>query len=215
MRKTLGLMAALLVAGTAVADPPPWKEADKDRREAEREWRKEQREADKDRREDWRERAKDEREWEKEQRKAEREWAKDQREAEREWRKAERKAWRELQKDRRQAARERARDGWYDGERWRSYERVRDDYRADDWTAVRRYEAPLAWQPPTVDRIVVFEPGMRLPEPWYMDQYRIAPDPYGLPPPPPRHAWVQVDDDVVLVALASGLVADFVYDIFE
>jgi Ni/Co efflux regulator RcnB len=80
---------------------------------------------------------------------------------------------------------------------------------------MRRYEAPYSWRPPTEQRIVVFEPGMRLPEPWYAERYRIAPDPYGLPPPPPRHAWVQVDDDVVLIALASGLVADFVYDLFE
>lgn len=195
--RNLSLLCALLLATPALADPPPWKAAEKNQREAEREWRKDQHEADKDRRKD------------------QREWAKDQRKAEREWAKAERKAWRDLQKDRRQAARERARDGWYDGERWRPYERVRDAYRAEDWTAVRRYEAPLAWQPPTAERIVVFEPGMRLPEPWYVERYRIAPDPYGLPPPPPRHAWVQVDDDVVLIALASGLVADFVYDLFE
>lgn len=214
MMRNLVVMGLLLMAAPALADPPAWKEAEKERREAEREWRKDEQER-------AREQAKDEREWAKERRKDEKEWAREQREeqrewakAEREWRKEERKAWRELQKERRKAAREAARDGWYDGERWRGYDEPRR-YRNEDWVALRRYAAPVEWRPPTPDRVVVFEPGMRLPDPWYVERYHIVADPYGLPPPPPRHAWVQVDDDAVLVALASGLVADFVYDLFE
>ena len=149
----------------------------------------------------------------KEQRKSERAWAKAERKAAQAWSKAERKAAREQQKALRQAQRAEARDGWYDGEGWRSYDAQRR-YRNDAWVALRSYPAP-AWTPPPDFSVRIYEPGVRLPATWYEERYYIVHDPYGLPPPPPRHRWVQVDDDAVLVALATGLVADFVYDLFE
>ncbi|HET6603600.1 MAG TPA: RcnB family protein, partial [Xanthomonadaceae bacterium] len=105
-------------------------------------------------------------------------------------------------------------DGWYDGDQWRHYD---GDWRYRDqgYRAITTYAPPRAYTPPTDYRAIVFEPGMRLPSPYYREDYYIEHDRYGLPPPPPRHRWVQVDDDVVLVAIASGLVADFVYDLFD
>lgn len=179
------LCIPLLLAGPVLADPPPGKAA----RKAERAWAKEER-------------------------KAEREWAKEERKAERAWDKAQRKAWREQQKAMRESRRASARQGWYDGDDWRSYDEPYR-YRREDWVAVRTYPAPRAWAPPTDEVIYTYEPGMRLPQTWYQESWRIVHDPYGLPPPPPRHRWVQVDDDAVLVAVASGLIADFVYDLFE
>ena len=159
----------------------------------------------------------------KEQRKAQHEWEKDRREHAREVDKAQRedhrerlKAAREEQKELRKARRELAKEGWYDGQRWQAYE---DDYshsyRTRTWEAIERYPAPREWIPPQDYRTVVFEPGMRLPDTWIRETYVVEHHVYELPPPPPRHQWVRVDDDVVLVALASGLIADFVYDLFE
>ena len=180
--------SAVLFSTAVVADPPGGKRA--------HEAAKEQRRAD--------------REWAKEQRKADREWAKEQRKDHREWL----KAAREEQKELRKARRELAKDGWYDGERWHTYD---DDYRyrSNSWEALQSYPAPREWVPPQDYRTVVFEPGMRLPETWYRSGYTLEHHVYALPPPPPRHQWVRVDDDAVLVGLASGLVADFVYDLFE
>jgi Ni/Co efflux regulator RcnB len=37
---------------------------------------------------------------------------------------------------------------------------------------------------------------------------------YRLPPPPYGYRWVRSDRDVVLVALATGLVLDVLYDLY-
>jgi Ni/Co efflux regulator RcnB len=42
--------------------------------------------------------------------------------------------------------------------------------------------------------------------PVYYTQYRLA-------PPPPRHRYVRVGNDILLVAIASGLIASAIYDI--
>ena len=38
--------------------------------------------------------------------------------------------------------------------------------------------------------------------------------PYRLAPPPYGHHWVRVDNDVLLVALSTGLVVDSIYGLF-
>lgn len=212
-----GLCLCMPLAALAF-EPPPWVEERKEAREARKEWR----EHDKERREHERELAKqhreaerdwnkEQREWIKEQREAERELAKDMREDEREWLKRERERQRELRKEQR----ERAREGWYADGRWYDYDddyRYRDQYRE----AIERHPAPHAYSPPPGYEVIVYEPGMRLPPPYFSrDHVIFEPVRYGLPPPPPAYGWVQVDDDAVLVALASGAVADFVYDLFE
>jgi Ni/Co efflux regulator RcnB len=124
------------------------------------------------------------------------------------------KAERERQKSLRKQQRISARAGWYDGSSWNAYgEEIR--YRDGQWQAVVSYAAPRPYLPPPQFEAIVYEPGMRLPEPWYRSEYRIEHRVYNLPPPPPQHHWVMVDDDAVLVALASGLIADFVYDLFR
>ena len=159
---------------------------------------------DKDERKEWRE-------WEKDRREDERERDKSAREAQREWLKNQR----ERQKALREARHELVREGWYDGRRWYDYDR---DYRYRDryWGAIERHPAPFEYRYPGRHEVIVYAPGMRLPQTYVVYDYVIA-DPlrYGLPPPPPDHRWLQVDDDAVLIALASGVVADFVYDLFE
>lgn len=57
--------------------------------------------------------------------------------------------------------------------------------------------------------------GHHLPRPYYGSSYYVDYRPYRLAPPPYGHHWVRVDNDVFLVALASGLIADAVYGIFH
>ena len=184
MRWTLLILATLL-ALPVQADPPAGKQADKERRER-------QREADK----------------------AQREYARDVAKLQRDWRKEDRRAWRERQRALREARRAALGEGWFNGNRWQPYASV-VVYRDALGTALHRHAPPLVWEPPTTHEVLVYQPGMRLPAPWYADRYALAPLPYGLPPPPAHHRWVIVDDDAVLVAIATGLVADFVYDLFE
>ena len=58
--------------------------------------------------------------------------------------------------------------------------------------------------------------GDRLPPEWREEEY-VIPDYqyYNLPPPPPGYYWVRVDDNAVLAVIATGLVADVVYNIFH
>lgn len=56
--------------------------------------------------------------------------------------------------------------------------------------------------------------GYRLPSAYYARPYYIDYRYYRLPPPPYGYQWVRIDNDVVLVALASGLIADILYDLF-
>jgi Ni/Co efflux regulator RcnB len=146
----------------------------------------------------------------KEQHKAERDWHKAQRKQDREWIKQQRSRQKALRKQ--QGAL--ATDGWYDGRGWNDHAEALH-YRDQHWEAVARYPAPRDYLPPADFEVIVYEPGMPLPQPWIRNEYIVEHRPYGLPPPPPGHHWMQVDDDVVLVALASGLIADFVYDLFE
>jgi Ni/Co efflux regulator RcnB len=124
------------------------------------------------------------------------------------------KALREQQREARKARRVAARDGWYDGSNWKAYD-GEYRYRDTEFTALKQYTAPAPYLPPVGFEMRVFEPGVRLPSAWVEPVYYVEHVHYHLPPPPPQHRWVRVDDDVVLVALASGLVADIVYDLFR
>lgn len=184
MRWSLLILATVL-ALPAQANPPAGKQAEKERRER-------QREADK----------------------AQREYAREVAKQQRAWRKEDRQAWRERQRALREAHRETLGEGWYDGGRWRPHGSA-TRYRDALGGALYRHPAPLAWEPPTADEVLLYAAGTRLPARWYDERYALAHQPYGLPPPPAAHRWVIVDDDAVLVAIATGLVADFVYDLFD
>jgi Ni/Co efflux regulator RcnB len=150
----------------------------------------------------------------KKQQQAERKQAREQGKAvdrqDRAWLKAQREQQREARKTRRQAARE----GWYDGSSWKAYD-GEYRYRDAEFGALQRYPMPAAYVPPAGFEVRVYEPGTRLPAAWIAPTYYVEHHHYHLPPPPPQHRWVQVDDDVVLVAVASGLIADIVYDLFR
>ena len=53
-----------------------------------------------------------------------------------------------------------------------------------------------------------------MPPAYYGRPYYVDYNAYRLPPPPYGHRWVRYDRDVVLVALATGLVLDVLYDLY-
>lgn len=92
----------------------------------------------------------------------------------------------------------------------------RYDHRDD-----RRYYAPRTYRPShvyvvprgyTVNRWRV---GARMPAPYYASAYYVDPYAYRLAPPPRGYRWVRVDRDVYMVSIASGLIANVLYDIFR
>lgn len=79
-------------------------------------------------------------------------------------------------------------------------------YRAPRYIAPSHYRnhyQPRHWQR-----------GHYLPAPYRARSYVIDHRSYRLPPPPRGYGYVRVDDDAVLVALASGLIADVLFDTF-
>lgn len=129
----------------------------------------------------------------------------------------------------------------YDGHR---YDRHRDDYRYsrhdhNDWRQHRysshypapvyrygstpgyfevypshRYRSPAHYVYPSGYRSYSWRVGHHLPRSYYAPTYYVDYRSYGLAPPPYGHHWVRVDNDILLVAIATGLVADVLSGIF-
>lgn len=57
--------------------------------------------------------------------------------------------------------------------------------------------------------------GSRLPYGYYGHSYYIDYQPYGLTPPPYGYRWNRVGNDVYLVSIRNGLIAEVVYDLFH
>jgi len=78
----------------------------------------------------------------------------------------------------------------------------------------RRYRAPIRYSYPHGHRISSWYVGAYLPPAYFAPSYYIDHYYYDLAPPPRGYRWVRIDNDVVLVALASGLIADVLFDMF-
>lgn len=88
-------------------------------------------------------------------------------------------------------------------------------YRSDPrYRASHRYRAPARYHHPRGYYVSSWHVGHRLPPAYWGPTYRVDYHYYRLPPPPRGHHWVRIDNDVVLVALASGLIASVLYDLF-
>ncbi|MBS7455892.1 RcnB family protein [Coralloluteibacterium stylophorae] len=79
---------------------------------------------------------------------------------------------------------------------------------------VQRYRAPVRYAAPVGHRVQRWRSGQYLPAAYYARPYHVDHRRYGLRVPPRGHDWVRVDNDVVLVALATGLVSQVVADLF-
>lgn len=77
-----------------------------------------------------------------------------------------------------------------------------------------RYPAPAYYVRPYGYRSYRWSSGHYLPRDYYGSNYYVDYRPYGLAPPPYGHHWVRYDNDVFLVALATGLIVDTVYGLF-
>ncbi|TNJ35627.1 RcnB family protein [Arenimonas terrae] len=184
----------LLLAG-ATALPAA---ADDDRRGGrhERGDRSEHRDDRRGDRRDWREdRRDDRREW----RGDRREWRDDRRD----WR-DDRREWRDDRRDWRDDRRDHGRYARHDDRRWHGYH----------WYPQYRYRAPVRYVYPPGYRAYQWRVGHRLPRGYYDRHYYVDYRHYRLPPPPYGHHWVRVDRDVVLVAIATGLVLDVLYGVY-
>ena len=119
--------------------------------------------------------------------------------------------WRDDRHDRRDRRHDR-RDWRHDRRDWRHDDRKHwnawHDHRPR-YRAPSHYVRPYGW----VERRWVS--GHYLPTTYYARPYIVTHyDRYGLRHPPHGHRWVRVDGDVLLVALATGLVVDALYDWF-
>ena len=163
-----------------------------------------------DRREHRRDRREDRRENRHDRREDRRDWRADRREDRRDWRHDRREDRREWRDDRRDHRRD-----WRDDRRHDRYVR-RDDrrWRGHYWQPQHRYRAPVRYVRPAGYRHVRWGVGHRLPPAYYARPYYVDYRAYRLPPPPRGHHWVRHDNDVILVALATGLVLDVLYDLY-
>ena len=129
-----------------------------------------------------------------------RDWRDDRREDRRENRhdrRDDRRDWRDDRRDNRRYVR-------HDDRRWRGYH----------WRPEYRYRAPARYVYPSGYRHVRWTVGHRMPPAYYSRPYYVDYHAYRLPPPPYGYRWVRSDRDVVLVALATGLVLDVLYDLY-
>lgn len=159
-----------------------------ERRDDRREWRGERRD---DRRDDRNDRREDRRDWRADRRDDRRDWREDRRD--------DRRDWRDDRRDHR-------RDHYvrYDDRRWNGYH----------WHPQHRYRAPVRYVYPRGYTQYSWRVGHRLPRHYYEPHYYVDYRAYRLPPPPYGYHWVRVDRDVVLVALASGLIRDVFYGLY-
>jgi Ni/Co efflux regulator RcnB len=72
-----------------------------------------------------------------------------------------------------------------------------------------RYIAPRDY------RYVRYDSGARLPQGYYGSVYYVDYQPYGLAPPPQGYRWNRVGNDVYLVSIRDGLIAQAVYSLFR
>jgi len=83
-------------------------------------------------------------------------------------------------------------------------------YKDRHWPVYREvYVPPPGWMK---RRWIV---GERLPPPYYAPRYVIVDwRARHLPPPPRGYHWVRVDNDVVLAAIATGLIAEVIRNVY-
>lgn len=221
MKKMMVFSLAALLAGAAAmpaqADDPRLRgvaaavaAGDADGREWRGERREDRRDRRDDRREDRQDRRDDRRDWRAERRDDRRDWRADRRDDRRDWR-HDRREWRDDRREWRDDRRE-----WRDDRRdHRRYVRHQDRrWRGDYWRPEYRYRAPVRYAYPPGYRHYRWRVGHTLPPAYYGRPYYVDYRHYHLPPPPYGHRWVRVDKDVVLVAIATGLVLDVLYDLY-
>ncbi|MCB1560247.1 MAG: RcnB family protein [Xanthomonadales bacterium] len=78
-----------------------------------------------------------------------------------------------------------------------------------------RYASPWRYVHPHGYAYRSYYSGYYLPRPYFSSGYYVDYHRYGLRAPPYGHHWVRIDGDVVLAAIATGLIVDVVHDLFH
>lgn len=103
---------------------------------------------------------------------------------------------------------------WVDNRDWNRGRYDHDRYRYSDHRyarpryVVKHYRAPYAYVRPYGYRPYAWRVGHRLPRGYYARPYYVNHHLYGLRSPPYGHRWIRVHNDVLLIALATGLISD-------
>jgi Ni/Co efflux regulator RcnB len=113
--------------------------------------------------------------------------------------------------DRRDERRDDRRDDRRDERRGDRYDRAESRYerRAERRYNAGRYHAPRGYQARQWRR------GEHLPPQYRSNAYYVDYRAYRLAPPPYGYRYVRVDNDVVLTAIASGVIASIVFNLFD
>jgi Ni/Co efflux regulator RcnB len=80
--------------------------------------------------------------------------------------------------------------------------------------ARRSFEGPR-YVAPRDYRYVRYDSGARLPQGYYGSGYYVDYQPYGLAQPPQGYRWNRVGNDVYMVSVRDGLIAQAVYSLFR
>lgn len=80
--------------------------------------------------------------------------------------------------------------------------------------ARRTFEGPR-YVGPRDYRYTRYTSGARLPQGYYGSGYYVDYQPYGLAPPPQGYRWNRVGNDVYLISVRDGLIAQAVYSLFR
>ncbi len=79
----------------------------------------------------------------------------------------------------------------------------------------QRFQAPGQYYRPNGYQVRTWRGGDRLPNGYYRDRrYYVDYRAYRLAPPPRGYQWVRVDNDVILTAVATGVIASVVTGLF-
>jgi Ni/Co efflux regulator RcnB len=133
------------------------------------------------------------------QREDRRDYRHDQRDARHDRRDERRDDRRDIRQDRRDFRYDRMRaETWRDRAEWRAYHGPRRGYWYAPGYGYRPYYSNFTWR-----RGVYVPPAYRG---YYVQDWGY----YGLRPPPPGYRWVYADGNFVLMALATGLIADVI-----
>jgi Ni/Co efflux regulator RcnB len=81
--------------------------------------------------------------------------------------------------------------------------------------ASKRYKAPSRYQPPRGYQARQWHRGDKLPANYRGRAYQVDYRHYGLSAPPRGYQYVRVNNDVVLTAIATGVVASVIYQLFQ
>ena len=81
--------------------------------------------------------------------------------------------------------------------------------------ASKRYKAPSRYQPPRGYQARQWHRGDKLPSSYRGKSYVVDYRHYGLGAPPRGYQYVRVNNDVVLTAVATGVVASVIYQLFQ